>query len=182
MDDSTFPGLFELGFIKLSPSRTIACEEINLKFSQENVFRHVCDQVLPVDVAPTKKKAEFSFKKPKLLNNDLLFYMYTHYFPFDFLLYTLQGNDNDDRLIPKLYLALRHCIISDVNIGNFDGTKPVTEEIQGQALYYEFDSQVSAYRDSVRTDGTRQDLSDFSPWWEQLNQTDVATGNKRKLS
>lgn len=187
-------GLFELGFIKIAPARTIACEEINLKFTQENVIRHVCDQIFPVDLAPSKKKIEFSFKKPKLLDNDLLFYMYTHYFPFDFLLYVLEPKENilaknmkyikmnNEYLSPKLYMVLRHCIISDVNIGNFDGTKPVTEEIQGQALYYEFSSGVSAYRDSIRTTGTLQDLPDVSSAEEASSTADVAIGNKKKLA
>jgi hypothetical protein len=174
--------LFELGFIKIAPGRTIACEEITVKFSQENVPRHVCDQIFPVDLAPTKKKAEFSFKKPKLLGNDLLFYLYTHYFPFDFLLYTLHPNDKDDTLEPKLYLALRHCVIDSVSIGNFDGTKPVTEEIQGSTLYYEIDKDMSGAHDSIRSSNI-QDLSELASAQDNaLGGQDVAIGNKKKLA
>jgi hypothetical protein len=176
--------LIELGFIKIpNPSggaRTIACEEISLKFSQENTPRWVCDQIFPVDIHPTKKRAEFSFKKPKLLNNDLLFYLYTHYFPFDLLLYTLHENDENDVLEPRAYITLRHCVINDVNIGNFDGTKPVTEEIQGSTLYYEFAKGTSAYKDSIRNADT-QDLPELATLQDH-RVGDVAIGNKKKLA
>jgi len=173
--------LIELGFIKIpNPSggaRTIACEEISLEFTQENTPRWVCDQIFPVDIHPTKKRAQFTFKKPKLLKNDLLFYLYTHYFPFDVLLYTLHENDVNDVLKPKAYMALRHCIIDKVNIGNFDGTKPVTEEIQGSTLYYEFAKGTSAYRDSIRTSNT-QDLPDIAALQDYIPD-DVAIGSKK---
>jgi len=72
--------LIELGFIKIpNPSggaRTIACEEISLEFTQENTPRWVCDQIFPVDIHPTKKRAQFTFKKPNYLKM-IYYFIYT---------------------------------------------------------------------------------------------------------
>jgi len=42
-------------------------------------------------------------------------------------------------------MTLNHCVIDSAQFGNFDGTKPVTEEIQGQARYITFSQNVSGY-------------------------------------
>ena len=173
--------LFELGFIKIAGVRTIACEEISVSASQENQTRHVCDQIFPVDLHPVKKKVEFTLKKPKLLDNDLLFYLYTHYYPFDIYLYQILDDDETGALTPKLYMVLKNCLIDNVNFGNFDGTKPVTEEIKGSTLYYIFSSSMSAAKDSIRKTN-KQDLPNLVSELDQLRSTttDVGTGSKKK--
>ena len=173
MSELAFP-LFELGFIKVGGSRTIACEEISVKVSQENQVRHVCDQILPVDLHPVKKKTEFTFKKPKLLENDLLFYLYTHYMTFDIYLYRIRTNVD-----PELYMILRACLIDNMNFGNFDGTKPVTEEVNGTALYYEFASGMSAYKDSIRSSDL-QDIPGITTSSDNSPTNDVNSISERK--
>lgn len=42
-------------------------------------------------------------------------------------------------------MTLHHCFIDGFNFGNFDGTKPVTEEINGVAEYFSFPPGVGAY-------------------------------------
>jgi hypothetical protein len=160
--------LFELGELKIFGSR-IACEEITIKTSYELNPRYVSDQINPFDLAPTKNKIEFTIKKPKIIENDILFYLATQHLPFGLDLYRIINSDdvaqtqyakinpgirgtytelaNGDIL--QKYMTLYGCTISDAQFGNFDGTKPVTEDIQGQAIDYAFDSGVSAYYDSI---------------------------------
>lgn len=42
-------------------------------------------------------------------------------------------------------MTLHHCFIDGFNFGNFDGTKPVTEEINGVSEYFSFPPGVGAY-------------------------------------
>lgn len=42
-------------------------------------------------------------------------------------------------------MSLHHCYIDSFNFGNFDGTKPVTEEINGVAEYFTYPPGVGAY-------------------------------------
>ncbi len=149
---------FELGVMKINGKQLI-CEEINLSVSQELNQRHVSDQVTPIDLQPTKKKVEFTFKRPKLIDNDLFFWYLSTKSVFNFDLYVILESDapkddhSSDDPSPTIqhYMTLYDCQVSDVSFGGFDGTKPVTEEIKGQALYYVFDSSASAYSNSLGT-------------------------------
>ncbi len=180
--------LFELGQLILFNGSKIACEEITVKLSYELNPRYVSDQINPFDLAPTKSKIEFTIKKPKILENDILFYLATQHLPFSFDLYriinssdlgqitetayaapsTLNGNQAQYTAVTKenpgiqvtytelpngdflqKYMTLTGCTISDAQYGNFDGTKPVTEDIQGQAIDYAFDRSASAYYDNI---------------------------------
>lgn len=142
--------IFQLGFINVgaptidlagNPSslvRRILCEEITIGLSYDLTPRHVSDQVIAVDTLPTKQKITFKFKKPKNTDNDLLFYMATYQIPFMFDLYRIITPSNDKPYV-RHYLQMIGCMISSDTFGDFTG-KPVTEEIEGQALYFIFDN------------------------------------------
>jgi hypothetical protein len=160
-----------------------------------------------MDVQPTKKKIDFTLKKPKVLENDILFYLYTNYMTFDLDLYRIINPDDANNpllgsnagnpvtntasniindisqalqnsyngfmaaagqgssvntsstttgifklkngAVLQHYITLNICQISQISFGNFDGTKTISEDIQGSALYYSFDPSVSAYYDSI---------------------------------
>jgi hypothetical protein len=200
--------IFELGFIKVGQN-LIACEEINLTVSYQVNERHVSDQVMPVDLAQTKMKLEFSIKKPKIIENDLLFYLHLNRIPVDIMLYRLvnpqdwntqntgtgsspylenpaqtqssanevnslayTGNNNDllqnsygsqnfadNDWVIQHYLTLNNCVGVTDSMGNFDGTKPVTEEYQGLALYWSWGSTVEAAQDRLM----KSVVNDFNP-------------------
>jgi hypothetical protein len=189
--------LFDLGLIKIG-NKTVACEEITISTSQENNYRYVSDQVYGTDLEPTKKKIDFTLKKPKLIENDILLYLMTNYLPFSFELYRILDKDDGAQLVGSAaadtitsgvftylssflnpiagiisatstlnkysgitqmsngnylqkYMTLHNCLLSQVSFGPFSGEKVVTEDVQGSALYYSFDSSVSAYYDSILT-------------------------------
>lgn len=54
---------------------------------------------------------------------------------------SVQGNDFSVEHV----LTLNHCMVDSDQVGNFDGTKPVSEEIQGQARYVTFSPNVAGY-------------------------------------
>lgn len=159
--DNSSPGayFFELGAIRVL-DRTILCEEITVGVTTELTPRFVSDQKYPVDLEPHKKGIEFTLKKPKILEQDLLFFMVTHDFSFDIQLYrilelprtysiaediaisTVTGSMGTSGmsidLKVDLQLILKGCTIRDLSFGKYDGTQIVTEDVTGNALYYEF--------------------------------------------
>lgn len=155
---------FELGAIRVL-DRTILCEEITISTSTELTPRFVSDQKYPIDLEPHKKGIEFALKKPKILEQDLLFFMTTHDFSFDIQLYrilelpktsptardiavgTVTGVTNSSGMSVDvkvdLQLILKGCTIKDLSFGKYDGTQVVTEDITGNALYYQFPDEHS---------------------------------------
>jgi hypothetical protein len=141
-------GLFELGYITIG-TKKILVEEISISTSYDVQPRHVSDQVMALDLEPQKQKIEFTFKKPKVIENDILFFLATNYLPFQFDLFKIYETNGGKTYKPIRYLTLLQCQISKASFGNFDGTKPVTEEIQGVALYYTFNEKLSSYSWSI---------------------------------
>jgi hypothetical protein len=205
---------FELGFIKLKDKsgkhHTLQCEEISVSIQNENTPRYAVDILGPIDIAPGKKKYNFTIKKPKFFESDLLFVYGVYTTNFDLKLYRMvnehemsagarayeqekynrkiderrqdqkinnlrknkmltaaikaqnpsagayienaeTGLDKDggmakvgDYFIEHV-ITLSHCVVDSASFGNFDGTKPVTEEIQGQAQYLVFSQNTAGY-------------------------------------
>jgi hypothetical protein len=77
------------------------------------------------------------------------------------LLQNSYGSQNfaDNDWVIQHYLTLNNCVGVTDSMGNFDGTKPVTEEYQGLALYWSWGSTVEAAQDRLM----KNIVNDFNP-------------------
>jgi len=183
------PIAFELGLLQIKTkeySAKLMCDEFSFSMANENTVRYACDIVAPIDIAPTKKKFNFTIKKPKFFETDHMFISALYSFEFDVRVFRiiqkseffakgeitkanktygsspLKGSQNvkvqkgmflgkeanvaikGDYVIEHV-MNLRHCLIDNVSVGNFDGTKLVTEDIQGVSRFFTFSQNVSGY-------------------------------------
>lgn len=200
------PLVFELGVLEISTNvsdninykgKRLLTEEFTISVATENVQRYACDIIAPIDIAPQKKKFNWTIKRPKFFETDYLFFNAMYSFEFDIKVFRIVnkgeylGRNKPDYVYPDFpddlkahtgekginvkrgflfdardsgvlmknemilehVMNLRHCLIDSAHIGNFDGTKPVSEDIQGTARFFSFSRNVADwYAERMKVD------------------------------
>jgi hypothetical protein len=116
---------FETGLLMIKGEK-IKIMEINVNASRELNEHYNSDSHDPEEIRRGRKKVEFSIKRA--LDTAKLSNMYEKGCEFAIVLY---NNDPDP---PQAVIALEKCVFGSDKWGNFDGTKPVTQDMDGKAI------------------------------------------------
>lgn len=131
--------LFELGQITFN-GKQIYLEEITVNVTRDLAEYYTTDSFDAKEIRPGRKKIDFTIRKAKDLSKDGAYLMdwFLHTQPFQMTLYAM--NMGEEECTPRPVCALEGCRLSKNQIGNFDGSKPVQEDIEGKAqkiVYYD---------------------------------------------
>lgn len=116
---------FDTGLIKIK-GEVIKLQEVNINASRDINEVYSSDSHDPEEIRPGRKKIDFTIKKA--LDNGRLARMYEEGCEFPLLVY------NNDVKPPQPVMVLERCVFGKDSIGNFDGTKPVTQDLDGKAV------------------------------------------------
>lgn len=131
VQDNT-PRIFELGQINFN-GKQIYLEEITLNVTRDLSEYYTTDSFDAKAVRPGRKKIDFTIRKAKDMTKTgtYLLKWFASTTPFKMDVYAL--NVEDEMCIPRRVATLDGCRLSKNQIGNFDATKPVQEDIDGKA-------------------------------------------------
>jgi hypothetical protein len=115
---------FETGLLIIGTQK-ITIQEITVNASRELSEVYNSDSHEPEEIRRGRKKVEFTIKRA--LDNGKLSQMYERGCEFSILLY------NNDVTPPQPIMALDKCVFGKDSIGNFDGSKQVTQDLDGRA-------------------------------------------------
>ncbi len=137
------PQVFELGQIMVDGAGPIYVEEITVNTTQELHTYYTTDSFDPKAVRPGRRKYDFTIKRAedrsksgqtfrKLFEQQNTGKTGTN--PkdgFDLTIYAL--NVGNEVATPEKLFTLTGCRLSKDNLGNFDTSKPVQNDLEGQA-------------------------------------------------
>ncbi|SRR5690606_296358 len=124
--------IFELGKVSFD-GKEIYLEEITVNVTRELNEYYTTDSFEPKDIRPGRQKIDFTIRKAKDLSRtgSLLMCWFANTKKFNMTLYAL--NVNQEKCKPRKVAELYGCRLSRNQIGNFDASKPVQEDIEGKA-------------------------------------------------
>lgn len=117
---------FETGLLMIKGEK-IKIQEITVNASRELNEVYNSDSHDPEEIRRGRKKVDFTIKRA--LDNGRLSRYYERGCEFAIVLY------NNDVNPPQPIMALEKCIFGKDSIGNFDGSKPVAQDMDGKAAY-----------------------------------------------
>lgn len=125
--------IFELGKVSFD-GKEIFLEEITVNVTKDLNDYYTTDSFEPKDVRPGRQRIEFTIRKAKDLSatGSTLMCWFASTKKFNMTLYAL--NVNEERCKPRKVAELYGCRLSRNQIGNFDASRPVQEEIEGRAM------------------------------------------------
>lgn len=127
--------IFELGRIIFNNNEEIWLEEVTVNVTRDLSEYYTSDSFDAKEIRPGRKKIDFTIRKAKDLSKNGLtltkFFATTEQFTMS--LYAL--NVQDDLCNPKQVAELTGCRLSKSQIGNFDASKPVQEDLEGKAKH-----------------------------------------------
>lgn len=115
---------FETGLMMIKGEK-IKIQEITVNASRELTEVYNSDSQDAEEIRRGRKKLDFTIKRA--LDNGKLSKMYERGCEFAIVLY------NNDVKPPQPVMVLEKCVLGKDSIGNFDGSKPVTQDIDGKA-------------------------------------------------
>lgn len=115
---------FETGLVMIKGEK-IKVQEITVNASRELNEVYNSDSHDPEEIRRGRKKVDFTIKRA--LDNGKLSQMYEKGCEFAIVLY------NNDVTPPQPVMVLEKCVLGKDSIGNFDGSKPVTQDLDGKA-------------------------------------------------
>ena len=115
---------FETGLMTIKGEK-ITIQEITVNASRELNEVYNSDSHEAEEIRQGRKKVDFTIKRA--LDNGKLSQMYEKGCEFAIVLY------NNDTVPPRPIMTLERCVLSKDSIGNFDGSKPVSQDIEGKA-------------------------------------------------
>lgn len=115
---------FETGLMTIKGEK-ITIQEITVNASRELSEVYNSDSHDPEEIRRGRKKVDFTIKRA--LDNGKLSQIYEKGCEFAIVLY------NNDVTPPRPIMTLEKCVLGKDSIGNFDGSKPVTQDIDGKA-------------------------------------------------
>jgi hypothetical protein len=135
--DATQLNIFELGKITIG-GKDYWVEEISVNASRDLHQYYTTDSFTAKAVRPGRQKVDFTIKKAKELSDlgSEWGTLYEGTTSFDMTLFALNVGDNVNT--PQQIMVLRGCRLSKDNLGNFDSSKPVQQDLEGQAMYRDF--------------------------------------------
>jgi hypothetical protein len=116
---------FDTGLIKVG-NTTIKVQEITVNATREINEVYTSEKLDTDELRYGRKKVDFTIKRA--LDNGKLSQIFESGCVFPLLLY------NNDTTPPTPLMVLEGCRLSKDSIGNFDGSKPVTQDIDGKAI------------------------------------------------
>jgi hypothetical protein len=134
------PQIFELGMITLSTGGQIYVEEITINSTQDLHTYYTTDSFKAKAVRPGRRKYDFTIKKAEdrserggkfreLFEADVIAGGSVE---FDMTVYAINvGSDYNN---PRGLFKFTGCRLSRDNLGNFDASKPVQNDLEGQAI------------------------------------------------
>lgn len=137
-DENTNPEIFELGKLTLGDGTQIFVQEVTVNTTRELHQYYTTDSFVSKAVRPGRLKIDFTIKKAKETDSQTFQNLFETTERFDMNLYALNSGDDVDT--PVKLMTLYDCRLGRDNLGNFDTTKPVTEDIEGQARYREMET------------------------------------------
>jgi hypothetical protein len=162
VNSTDIPQIFELGKITITPAANassaftgqILVEEISVNTTQDLHQYYTTDSFVAKDIRAGRRKYDFTIKKAEDRSTDgeafrKLFEPNTR---FDLTLWALNIGDNQPVDSPAQIIILHDCRLSRDNIGNFDSSKPVQNDLEGQART----------REVVWSDGSSESSEDYT--------------------
>jgi hypothetical protein len=136
--------IFELGAITIN-GKQIYLEEITLNVTRDLAEYYTTDSFDAKEIRPGRKKIDFTIRKAKDMSGagQTFLDLFLHTQPFQMTLYAM--NMANEECNPRPVAALQGCRLSKNQLGNFDGSKPVQEDIEGKAqkvIYYDKDNNI----------------------------------------
>ena len=92
-----YPVFFEIGFLRIQKGkeiRNLACEDITVSLDVENILRYTCDLTQPIGINPSRRKFNFTIRKPKFMETDYFFVEALYGGDFQLLLYRLVRDED----------------------------------------------------------------------------------------
>jgi hypothetical protein len=127
--------IFELGKVVFDNNEEIWLEEITVNVTRDLSEYYTTDSFDAKEIRPGRKKIDFTIRKAKDLSKSGL--TLTRWFAstksFQMSLYAL--NVKDDLCNAVQVAELQGCRLSKSQIGNFDASKPVQEDLEGKAKH-----------------------------------------------
>jgi len=125
--------IFELGRIVFDNNKEIGLEEITVNVTRDLSEYYTTDSFDAKMIRPGRKKIDFTIRKARDLSDTgmLLTRWFASTRAFNITLYAL--NVGEEMCKPRKVATLEGCRLSKSQIGNFDGSKPVQEDIEGKA-------------------------------------------------
>lgn len=127
--------IFELGKVTFDDGQEIWLEEITVNATRDLAEYYTTDSFDAKAIRPGRKKIDFTIRKARDLSADGVtltkWFAWTH--AFTMTLYALNVGD-DENCTPVKVATLRGCRLSKSQIGNFDASKPVQEDLEGKAM------------------------------------------------
>jgi hypothetical protein len=146
VNSTDIPQIFELGKITITPSASasgssqtftgqILVEEISVNTSQDLHQYYTTDSFVAKDIRAGRRKYDFTIKKAedRTADGEAFRELFEPNTRFDLTLWALNIGDDQPIDSPAQIVILHDCRISRDNIGNFDSSKPVQNDIEGQA-------------------------------------------------
>ena len=130
-DDNANPKIFELGKITIEGMQDVYVQEVSVNTTRELHQYYTTDSFISKAVRPGRLKIDFTIRKAKETDNMVFQALFNATTKFNMTLYSLNAGEDVDT--PKELMTLVDCRLGRDNMGNFDTTKPVTEDIEGQA-------------------------------------------------
>lgn len=130
-NEGTNPQIFELGKITLNDGTQVFVQEITVNTTRELHQYYTTDSFESKAVRPGRLKIDFTIRKAKETDNQIFQKLFNDTTKFDMTLFALNAGEDVDT--PVKLMTLLDCRLGKDNLGNFDTTKPVTEDIEGQA-------------------------------------------------
>lgn len=117
---------FETGLMTVNGEK-IKIQEITVNATRELSEVYNSDSHAAEEIRRGRKKVDFTIKRA--LDNGRLSRIYESGCEFAIVLY------NNDVNPPQAVMKLEKCVLGKDSIANFDGSKPVTQDLDGKAAY-----------------------------------------------
>jgi len=130
-DDNPNPQIFELGKLTIEGYSDVYVQEVSVNTTRELHQYYTTDSFVSKAVRPGRLKIDFTIKKAKETDSQVFQELFNGTTKFNMTLYALNAGEEVD--VPRKLMTLVDCRLGRDNVGNFDTTKPVTEDIEGQA-------------------------------------------------
>jgi hypothetical protein len=130
-DDNPNPQIFELGKLTIEGYPDVYVQEVSVNTTRELHQYYTTDSFVSKAVRPGRLKIDFTIRKAKETDSQVFQELFNGTTRFNMTLYALNAGEEVDT--PRKLMTLVDCRLGRDNMGNFDTTKPVTEDIEGQA-------------------------------------------------
>jgi hypothetical protein len=126
--------IFELGKAIFDNGKyEIYLEEVTVNVTRDLAEYYTTDSFDAKEIRPGRKKIDFTIRKARDLSETGMWLTkwFASTYPFTMTLYAL--NVDEEICHPRAVATLEGCRLSKSQLGNFDASKPVQEDIEGKA-------------------------------------------------